>query len=73
MKGREIKTRIPKKHRVEASAGSRTDSPKKLQTMKSAPQARDRKLVTKGGVAGHKLVICKPEARSPELDLRPRK
>ena len=26
-----------------------------------------------GDVAGHKLVICKPEAKSPELDLRLRK
>jgi predicted nucleic acid-binding protein len=26
-----------------------------------------------GDVAGNKLVICKPEAKSPELDLRPRK
>lgn len=26
-----------------------------------------------GNVAGNKLVICKPVARSPELDLRPKK
>jgi len=26
-----------------------------------------------GNVGGHKLTICKPEARSPELDLKPQK
>jgi hypothetical protein len=57
MKNREIKTRIPKKHRAEAPAGSRVASPKTLHKMKSAAQARDRKLVAKGGAVDEMFLI----------------
>jgi hypothetical protein len=57
MKRREIKTRTPKEHRVKALAGSRVASPEKLQKMKSAAQARDRKLVAKGGAVDEMFLI----------------
>ena len=57
MKGREIKTRISKKHRVKVPASSRVASPEKLQKMKSAAQARDRKLVAKGGAVDEMFLI----------------
>jgi hypothetical protein len=57
MKSREIKTRISNKHRVEALAGSRVASPKKLQKMKSEAQARDRKLLAKGGAVDEMFLI----------------
>jgi hypothetical protein len=60
MKGREIKTRTPRKRRVEAPAGSRVASSKKLKKMKSAAQARDRKLVAKGG-AVDKMFLIHPD------------
>jgi hypothetical protein len=46
-----------KKHRVEAPAGSRVASPKELHKMKSAAQARDRKLVAKGGAVDEMFLI----------------
>jgi hypothetical protein len=57
MKRREVKTRISKKHEAEAPAGSRIASPKKLQKMKIAAQARDRKLVAKGGAVDEMFLI----------------
>jgi hypothetical protein len=57
MKNREIKTRIPEKHRVKAPAGSRVASAEKLQNMKNASQARDRKLVAKGGAIDEMFLI----------------
>lgn len=33
----------------------------------------DRLIALSGNVAGHKLLICKPVARNPQLDLRPKK
>jgi predicted nucleic acid-binding protein len=33
----------------------------------------DKLIGLSGDVAGHRLVICKPVARGPELDLRPKK
>ncbi len=57
MKNRETKTRTPKERRVRAPAGSRVASPEKLQKMKSAAQARDRKLVAKGGAVDEMFLI----------------
>lgn len=57
MKSRKIKTRISEKHRVKAPAGGRVASPEKLQKMKSAAQARDRKLVAKGGAVDEMFLI----------------
>jgi hypothetical protein len=57
MKSREIKTRRPKNRRIKAPAGSRVASPAKLQKMKSASQARDRKLVAKGGAVDEMFLI----------------
>jgi hypothetical protein len=56
MKSREIKTRISNKRRA-APGASRFASPKKLQKMKSEAQARDRKLVAKGGAADEMFLI----------------
>ena len=33
----------------------------------------DRLLALSGDVAGHRLVICKPVAKNPQLDLKPRR
>jgi hypothetical protein len=67
MKSCEIKTRISKKHRVEAPAEGRVASSKKLQKMKSAAQARDRKLVAKGGAVDGMFLIHPDLVKTAEV------
>jgi hypothetical protein len=57
MKCRDVKTKIPKKRRLEVPIGGRIASSKKLQKMKSESQSRDRKLVAKGGAVDEMFLI----------------
>jgi hypothetical protein len=57
MRNFKIKSRIPKKRQLQDPKAGLIASPKKLQAMKRASQARDRKLVAKGGAVDEMFLI----------------